>query len=303
MGKKITLEEFENRIKEAHPFSKLEIIQYSTLKDGLIYSCKKCGKEHFQTQAEGVFSKTNPCDCEKNFYSRADKIRFFEAQQDKIEVVSIERTTTKLFCKNCKNFFTRTTVSTMASFNSCPYCDNGRKKQTNSKKEAEETLKRTFPEHEYQVLEYTNFHNKCKIKHLNCKFIYYGNFDSFLQSRGCPRCYRKISKGEQKIKDFLKNKNISFVQQKSLDLDPALKKYKFDFFLPNLNFAIEYDGEQHYKEKAGFFDSLKKTQQRDKIKEEYCLKYNIKLLRIPYWDLSNIEKILLKWFNDYPIGE
>ena len=34
------------------------------------------------------------------------------------------------------------------------------------------------------------------------------------------------------------------------------------------------------------------TQKRDKEKNEYCLKNNIKLFRIPYTDFSNINQIL-----------
>jgi protein-arginine kinase activator protein McsA len=43
----------------------------------------------------------------------------------------------------------------------------------------------------------------------------------------------------------------------------------FDFYLPNLNTCIEYDGEQHYKPISTFGgeEGLRKQQLRDKIKE------------------------------------
>lgn len=299
MGKKINQDDFEKRIKVTHPFSDLEIIKFTTIKDEMIYRCKKCNKVYTLKRAEGIFSKTNPCTCEKNFNSRADKINFFEKQQDKIKVLLIGRTNSELFCNNCKKNFTRTTVSLMASFDNCPYCNNGVTKQTNSIEDASATIKKIFPNHNYQILEYKTFHQKCKIKCLDCHFVYEGNFDGFLNSRGCPRCHRKISHGEEKIKKFLEEKKIKFIQQKNLDLERELKRYKFDFFLPDFNLGIEYNGEQHYQEKTGFFDGLKKTQKRDKTKREYCLRHNIELLVIPYWDFSNIEEILLKWFNDY----
>ena len=61
--------------------------------------------------------------------------------------------------------------------------------------------------------------------------------------------------------------------------------------------AIEYDGQQHYKpiEKFGVEKAFEKTKFRDVIKNNYCKDNNINLLRIPYWDYNNIEKIL----NDY----
>ena len=33
---------------------------------------------------------------------------------------------------------------------------------------------------------------------------------------------------------------------------------------------------------------------RDNIKQEYCLLHNINLIKIPYWEFDNIEKILIK---------
>jgi hypothetical protein len=39
-------------------------------------------------------------------------------------------------------------------------------------------------------------------------------------------------------------------------------------------------------------DELDKIQYRDKLKNEYAIKNNIKLLRIPYQDLRNIDTIL-----------
>jgi len=37
-----------------------------------------------------------------------------------------------------------------------------------------------------------------------------------------------------------------------------------------------------------------KTPWHDSIKNEFCSNNNIRLLRIPYWDLCNIENILEK---------
>lgn len=58
-----------------------------------------------------------------------------------------------------------------------------------------------------------------------------------------------------------------------------------DFFIPNLDIAIEVHGEQHYKyvpffhkTKANFFKSLK----RDRTKEEWCLKNKIRLVVLKY---------------------
>ena len=67
--------------------------------------------------------------------------------------------------------------------------------------------------------------------------------------------------------------------------------------------CIEYQGEQHYKKSSVFYlsrgkmDGLKEIKRRDKIKFEYCLKNNIKLIEIPYWSLSTMDDILEKIFT------
>lgn len=75
--------------------------------------------------------------------------------------------------------------------------------------------------------------------------------------------------------------------------------YRFDFYLPQYNLFIEYDGEQHYKP-VRFYkqndeemeQTFKETQKRDKIKNRYCEQNHINLLRIPYWEKENIETII-----------
>ncbi len=111
--------------------------------------------------------------------------------------------------------------------------------------------------------------------------------------KGCPIC--KESRGEKKIKLFLKNNNINFETQKKFDRCKNTNKLPFDVYVPEHNLLIEYDGELHYKssEYFGGEEKLKSTQLNDQIKNEYCKNNNIPLLRIPYWELKNIEKILI----------
>lgn len=42
-------------------------------------------------------------------------------------------------------------------------------------------------------------------------------------------------------------------------------------------------------------EKLNDTQRRDNIKNEYCKKNNIPLLRIPYWKKKNIKKIITEY--------
>ena len=59
----------------------------------------------------------------------------------------------------------------------------------------------------------------------------------------------------------------------------------FDFYVPQCNTCIEYQGIQHYKpvERFGGEEQFIIQQKHDMIKKEYCAKNNINLIEIPYW--------------------
>jgi hypothetical protein len=119
--------------------------------------------------------------------------------------------------------------------------------------------------------------------------------DSHLRGHGCPSCNE--SKGELRIKQILKRKNIIFIFQKTFDDCRNLnnRKLKFDFYLPKQNILIEYDGKQHYEpiEYFGGVNSYNKLKEYDIIKTNFTKTKNIKLIRISYQNYNNIEKILL----------
>jgi very-short-patch-repair endonuclease len=83
---------------------------------------------------------------------------------------------------------------------------------------------------------------------------------------------------------------IQFVRQKKFEDCKNLKvgrycrRLPFDFYLPEFNTVIEYDGRQHFKpiEKRGGEESYKRIQINDEIKNKYCKDNGIKMIRIPY---------------------
>lgn len=119
---------------------------------------------------------------------------------------------------------------------------------------------------------------------------------NILFGTGCPRC--KMSHGEREISNWLDNHCIIFESQKTFDGCKNTKLLPFDFYLPQYNACIEYDGEQHYQS-INYFggrEKLEKTRQRDALKTSYCLTNNITLLRIRYDE--NIADILDNFFNN-----
>ena len=100
----------------------------------------------------------------------------------------------------------------------------------------------------------------------------------------------KTSSLEEHIISVLKKEKIKFQREKTY---PDLKQgwYRYDFFIPSLNFLIEIDGAQHYKFSKIFHKKRQdflKAQERDRKKNSYALSHNIPLYRIPYFEIENI---------------
>jgi len=129
----------------------------------------------------------------------------------------------------------------------------------------------------------------------------HGDFEQTLYShkagQGCPRCQK--SKGESSVRKCLVNLGIGFEEQKTFSdcINPKTnKQLLFDFFLPAHNLCIEYDGEQHFKpfrfSRKNNHNRLVQAQERDALKDAYCKKNGISLLRINYKQLSSISALI-----------
>lgn len=112
------------------------------------------------------------------------------------------------------------------------------------------------------------------------------------QSCGCL-----VSKGEEKISKLLLDNNIPFQKQYTFadcrGTSDGLLRFDFAVFDANgLSHLIEYDGWQHkYQtdskwDRNGAFDT---RQKHDLIKDEYCKKNNIPLIRITSSQYANLE--------------
>lgn len=106
-----------------------------------------------------------------------------------------------------------------------------------------------------------------------------------------------MSKGEARVASFLKREKIFYLREKEFSdlINPVTKrKLRFDFYLPDLNTCIEYDGVQHVKsvKVMGGEVAFAYRKLRDKIKDDYCERKKIRLIRIPYDKLFDLDNIL-----------
>ena len=113
---------------------------------------------------------------------------------------------------------------------------------------------------------------------------------------------------ELKIIKILQKENIAFKREERIDkFWGSLYRMDFSIYLNGEKIFIEVDGEQHFKPVYGKA-ALIKQQEHDRRKNSFCLSNEIKLYRIPYWELKNInsfsdilqDKFLVqsKWHND-----
>lgn len=88
------------------------------------------------------------------------------------------------------------------------------------------------------------------------------------------------------ISKFLDASKIQYIREYRFEdcRSSSGRKLPFDFFLPEANAVIEYDGEQHFRP-INYFGGETQFQRRkenDKIKDFYCVSHGIPILRLPY---------------------
>lgn len=148
----------------------------------------------------------------------------------------------------------------------------------------------------FNIIEYTSITNKIlaydylEEKYINIK----GN--SLLEKSITPH----KSKGEISIEKYLYSKNINFVREKTFSDLVDILPLRYDFYIPEINVLIEYDGEQHTYKRRDDIDGKKfeKTKKHDAQKDKYANDNKIPLLRISYKN-KNIEQTLNNFLNGF----
>lgn len=168
-------------------------------------------------------------------------------------------------------------------------CICSKERTSNSKKvNLQESLNKASNTH-------NNFYNYSKVKFnktsdkvtiicpIHGEFIQVWN--NHLEGGGCPKCNK--SKGEKIVARCLKSKNITYIEQYKINIPKDINKSGIayvDFYLPDYNTFIEYNGEQHYtpKKQFGGMVNFKRQQKRDQYVRDYCQNNDIKLIEIKF---------------------
>jgi len=194
----------------------------------------------------------------------------------------------KIRCKEHGVFEQRPTRH--LSGDGCPMCNGGVK--LNRDEFIENAREKHENKYDYSLVEYVNSQTKVNIicqKH----GVFEMKPNSHISGQECPHCKNK-SFGENFIYNWLFKHSIEFETQKSFNNCKNIKRLKYDFWIPNKNILIEYDGKQHYTpiKYMGGEMGFKSVQTNDRIKTEYAINNGFKLLRIPYTERKNLSNIL-----------
>lgn len=206
------------------------------------------------------------------------------------------KTKLEYICPNHKEYGSQyITYNNLKSGFGCKCC--GRERTIDSKRLSFDEAKEIFARHDMILLnqEYKNSNIPMKYickNHTEFGIQYMALSNAYKQH--CPHC--NTIKGEDKIARYLLNNNILFIPQKTYNDLRGVGggKLSYDFYLPNFNLLIEYQGEQHKHPVSAFGgeEQFKIQQEHDLRKREYAKLHNIELFEIWYDDFKNVEKIL-----------
>lgn len=178
--------------------------------------------------------------------------------------------------------------------NGCPNCKFS-KISTLKRKDITDVLGAFNTVHEdrycYDEVKYVNTHTHVKIK-CPTHGVFLMTPSKHLSGNGCPSC--GASNGERLVSSVLQEIGTNYIRQHTFsDLMGDYNHLKFDFFLPDLNMLIEYDGEQHFfhnkifnyksMEESEAIEKFLKIKEYDALKNTYAIRNKIFLLRIPYF--------------------
>ena len=225
----------------------------------------------------------------KNKYDYPDLEREFKNSQSKITI----------HCKSCGEVFKQTISHHIWSKSGCSNC-YGNKPNT-----VEKILRKSKEVHGDGRYSYPNINSeklssfsKISITCNKCE----NNFEQtvashLLKKNGCNRCSK--SKTEQLIDNYLTSNGLKFISQYKFDNCKYIRPLLFDFYIPDHNLCIEYDGEQHYTSRRDDNGERLEIQKiKDKIKNDFCEENKINLERISYLDnLSTKLKLILQKYN------
>lgn len=265
--------------------------EYTNARNPIEMVHHKCGHEFATSPYSFTAPKGTRCPkCARNIRWTTEKFRGEVYKQVGEEYTFLDEYTnnsTKMRCVHqvCGYEWRISSVNFLDKGARCPKCA-GNARVTH--KEFTDRVQKIHGKNYKFLEEYVSTHTPIKYLH-SCGYEGKISPANILRGRECPQC--KIeTKGERFVRGLLEDLNIDHQTQKTFKGCRYKGLLRFDFYIPRLNLAIEYDGEQHFFP-VDFYGEGKEiakknfelTQIRDEIKDKFCDDNGINLLRVPYY--------------------
>ncbi|EGT3757670.1 DUF2726 domain-containing protein [Clostridioides difficile] len=298
MAKKLTNEEFIERIRKIHK-TEIKVLGIYKNKRTKVLVKHKCGYE-WEANPESLWSGSCCPLCSNNLRKTTDKFKseISSLSGTEYEIIGeyINSSTPILFKHNLcgKTFKMRPTDFLKGQ--RCPY--ERYKKSANSNTINFNIIKENVEQlgkGDYKIIgEYRGASKKAKFFHVSCGNYFYMEPTRFINGGiRCPHCYR--SKGEEVIREYLNENKFDFKEQYKIKECKNKRPLPFDFAIfkkSEIKCLIEYDGSQHFMPKFNCSkEDFQKIKYNDEIKNEFCKKNNIPLIRIKYVRSENLNII------------
>ena len=293
-----------NEFVNCNSDSKLISTEYITRKEKLDFMCK-CGNVFSATLNNFINANQRQCKI-------CSKIQTIKKQKYTIAEINDVLLQTKTGCvcvsdsyKSCKDhlefkcscgnhFTTSWDIVNRSGQNYCWECKS--KFLNEATKLPYADVKKRVSNFGFKLLskEYTNNSSYLKLK-CDKGHIFHKSLSNLERNSACSFCTGSVN--EKRISKYLDDSSANYKTEYSFsDLisdKGKLLRYDFAIFKNDiLTHLIEYDGEFHFMEISISVDGMELLKYHDRLKNEYCLKHNITLVRIPYWDRDSIEEIL-----------
>lgn len=271
-------EEYLGNIEKINP--NIEVVEkYIDSKTKILHRCKIDGYEWY-VQPNSILSGYGCPVCSKKIKTTdMFKKELFEVNKDIIVIGSYINSKTKIKCM-CKidGYKWDAYPNGLLKGSGCPVCYGNKRKTQQEYIFDVKNIDSNIEVIGTYVNAKTKILHRCKIDGIE----WMADPHHILFGQGCPLC--NMSRGEKEVRDYLIENNVIFIPQYTFDECKNKKLLPFDFYLPDYNACVEYDGIQHFKpiERFGGIEKFVEQQHNDLIKTNFCENNNIKLLRIRY---------------------
>ena len=286
----LSQEEFEKRSESRHPGQfNYGLAKYVNIHTPVILQCRLCDRVFERSPASHMAGAGCPSCGERKHRTQEE----FIAEVKEVHGADIDTSdsifrgmaeTVKVTCCKCKTCWDPI-AGNLLNGHGCPICNAG--SYTSATYAVECQRHYGSDKYDYSESEYRGMRENITIKCKLCGHVFSTNAGKHMtQEYGCP-CQRQ-SRGENAVQRCLEELKIPF--QRAWPVPET--QLVADFYLPQHRAAIEFDGQQHFKDVIWFQSTKELVQERDRRKDLQCFGMGLSMLRIHWKDKKHIHSIV-----------